>query len=107
MEWVFLLLFLFISVIVGAIIGFGDSLIFIPLAGYLIGMRSAIVLGIFWTVFLLGFNARKYRKEIDWEFLRINLIAGVPGVILGALSISIISLRWIELLLGIFVVLFT
>ena len=88
MDWFFLLLFLFISVVVGATIGFGDSLIFIPLAGFIVGMRTAIVLGMFWSIFLVGFNAWKYRKEIDWEFTRINLIAGIPGVILGALLIS-------------------
>ncbi|MHA1746206.1 MAG: sulfite exporter TauE/SafE family protein [Promethearchaeota archaeon] len=107
MEWGFLLLFLFLSVIVGAIIGFGDSLIFIPLAGLLLGMRTAVVIGTFWTVFMLGLNAWKYRREIDWKFLRINLMAGVPGVIVGALSITLISLRWIELVLGVFIVIFT
>lgn len=77
------------------------------MAGLLLGMRTAVVLSTFWTIFMLGLNAWKYRVEIDWKFLRINLIAGIPGSIVGSLSITLISLRWIELVLGIFIVIFT
>ena len=99
-----ILLILAFAMLVGAIFGFADSLIFIALATALfLDVRIAIVLASFWTVFLSAFNAFNYRHYWDKNFLKKLYVPGIIGVVIGSFLLVVSSLRWLELSLGIFV----
>jgi uncharacterized membrane protein YfcA len=106
MDPLLILLFLIFSSFVGGTLGFGDSLILIPLVGLILDTRTAVVLVSFWGILLSCSNAINYRKFFDKQFLKKNLIPGIPGVILGSLLIVTSPLNWINIVLGTFVLAF-
>jgi len=103
MDQLFILLFLVISCFIGATLGFGDSLVLIPLVSIILDTRTAVVLVAFWGILLACSNAISYRKFFDKEFLKRNLIPGIPGIILGSFMIVTSPLTWINIVLGSFV----
>ena len=105
-EILLILLILAIAFSVGAITGFGDSLIFIALAAIFLDVRTAIVLASFWTVFLSLFNAINYRHYWDKKFIKKHCIPGIIGIIIGSFLLVISSLQLLELFLGIFVMIY-
>ena len=105
-EILLILLILAFAMLVGAIFGFADSLIFIALAAIFLDVRIAIVLASFWTIFLSAFNAINYRHYWDKTFIKKHCIPGIIGVIIGSFLLVISTLRWLELSLGIFVMIY-
>lgn len=104
------ILFLFvalISEILGTVGGFGSSAIFVPLAGFFYGMQTVLaltgVLHVFSNIAKLLF----FRKTINYKIVFWIGIPSVIMVIVGAQLNSIIDLKYAELILGIFLVLFS
>lgn len=106
MDWLYILLIVFISTFVSSTIGFGDALILVPLLASIIGVREAIVLTGFWTILVSVFNFIKYFRWIDRRYWKIVGMSGVPGVLLGSILIGILNVTYIQFLLGIFIILF-
>lgn len=105
-ELFFILLILAFAILVGSTLGFGDSLIFIPLAAIFLDIHIAIVLMGFWTITLSIFNTIKYRQYFDKALIKRYLAPGILGVIIGALLLIIAPIHIIELSLGIFIIFF-
>ncbi|MBD3255295.1 MAG: TSUP family transporter [Candidatus Lokiarchaeota archaeon] len=95
-----------LAVLVGSTTGFGDSLIFIPLAAIFLDLYVAIVLMGFWTFALSFFNSIKYRKFFDKSLFKRYLIPGILGVIIGSLLLVIAPVRIVEFCLGVFIIIF-
>lgn len=104
---IIILIVLSFATIVAAALGFGDILIFTAIIALFISIQSVIVLMAFWSVWTSIFNALKYRKYIDKVFVKKNVPTGIIGAILGSLLIIVAPLRWIELFLGCFILLYT
>jgi len=105
--FILILIILAFATIVAATLGFGDSLIFIAITALFINILLAIVLISFWSFWISVFNAIKYRKYIDKVFVKKNVPPGIIGAILGSLLITIAPLKWIELFLGCFILIYT
>ena len=106
-EFFLILLILALAMFVGSITGFGDSLIFIALAtAIFLDVRIAIVLASFWSIFLSTFNAINYRHYYDKKFLKKQVIPGIIGIVIGSFLLVISSLLWLELSLGIFILIY-
>jgi len=110
MEELFLilviLLILAFAMFIGGLTGFADSLIFIAFAAIFLDVRVAIVLASFWSIFLSTFNAINYRHYYDKVFLKKQVIPGITGIVIGSFLLVISSLRWVELSLGLFVLIY-
>ena len=104
--YIFILLILAFAILVGSTLGFGDSLIFIPLAALFLDIHIVIVLMGFWTTILSAFNTIKYRHYYDKELLKKYLAPGIIGVIIGSFLLILAPIQLIEFSLGIFIVLF-
>lgn len=105
-EYLFILLVLAFAILVGSTLGFGDSLIFIPIAAIFLGIHIAIVLMGFWTTILSIFNTIKYRQCFDKLLIKKYLGPGILGVIIGALLLVVAPIPIVELSLGIFIIAF-
>lgn len=105
-EILLILLILAFAMLIGAILGFGDSLIFIALTAIFLDVRIAIVLASFWSIFLSTFNAINYRHFYDKVFLKKQIIPGITGIIIGSFLLVISSLQWVVLSLGVFVLIY-
>ncbi|MBK5286356.1 MAG: sulfite exporter TauE/SafE family protein [Bacteroidia bacterium] len=105
-----ILLFFFlalISEVIGTIGGFGSSVFFVPVAEFFYDFKTVLML----TAILHDFsNSAKlimFRKHIDFRLL---LIYGLPStvfVIIGAYLSNYLEFRYNELILGVFLILFS
>jgi hypothetical protein len=102
-----ILLTVFISSFIYGLIGFGDALILIPVLTLFISIQSAVVLVNLWGVVPSLLNLIQYFKYIDKKFFIRGVLTGIPGVLAGTLLIVILPLRWIELTLGLFVLVYS
>ena len=101
------LIAIFFSSTVYGVIGFGDALILIPILTPLIGVKDAVILVNIWGTFPALLNFIKYREFLDrGYFLRIVSI-GIPATILGTYLIMNIQMEWIELILGVFILIYS
>jgi len=101
------LIAIFFSSTVYGIIGFGDALILIPILTPIIGVKDAVILVNIWGTFPALLNYIKYREFLDrGYFLRIVSL-GIPATILGTYLIINIRLEWVELILGVFILIYS
>ena len=100
------LIILSFAVLIGSVLGFGDSLVFISITSLFLEIRAVVVLMGFWTLALSVLNAIKYRQLIDTRFLKKFLLPGILGVILGSYLMVIVASRWIEFSLGGFILIY-
>jgi len=105
-EFLFILLILALAMLIGSTIGFGDSLILIPLVAIFLDIRTAIVLAGFWSIFLSILNAIKYRNNIDKSFVKKHVGFGILGAIIGSLLIVIAPLQWLEIFMAVFIMVY-
>jgi len=101
------LIAIFFSSTVYGIIGFGDALILIPILAPIIGIKNTVILVNIWGTFPALLNYIKYKEFLDrGYFLRIVSL-GIPATILGTYLIISIRLEWIELILGVFILIYS
>lgn len=93
--------------IIGTVGGFGSSLFFVPVAQFFFDTKTVLgVTGVF-HVFSNLTKIVLFRKSINWK---IALLFGVPSVIfviLGAWLTNVITFRFDQLLLSIFLIVFS
>lgn len=99
----FSLIAIFFSSMVYGIIGFGDALVLIPIITPIIGIKNAVILVNLWGTFPALLNFIKYREFLDKGYFYRFLSLGIPATIFATYLIIDISLEWIELFFGIFV----
>ena len=102
-----ILLAVFISSFIYGLIGFGDALILIPILTLFINIQSVVVLVNLWGIVPSLLNLIHYFKFIDKKFFTRGIITGIPGVLVGTFLIVRLPLRWIELTLGLFVLVYS
>ena len=88
--------------VLGGIIGFGTTIILMPLLVHFFGPLHAVPI-----VALVAIVANISRvviwfKAIEWRVCLVYNLTAVPGVILGANTLVLLSPRWIDLILGCF-----
>lgn len=110
MDTSLLILFIalaFIAEVLGTIGGFGSSLFFVPIAGYFFDFHS--VLGIT-ALFHISSNLTKiyfFRKGVDWNLILKIGIPSVLFVIIGAYFSKHVESKYLEISLGVFLILFS
>ena len=108
MDFAFIIILaVFVSSFIYGLIGFGDALILIPILTLLINIQSAVVLVNLWGILPSILNLIRYFKFIDKKFFIRGIITGIPGLVVGTFLIVILPLRWIELTLGLFVLVYS
>ncbi|AWM14870.1 sulfite exporter TauE/SafE family protein [Flavobacterium sp. NRK F10] len=105
-SYLFLLLTL-LAEIVGTVGGFGSSVFFVPMAGFFFDFQS--VLGLT-AIFHLASNISKislFRKGLDKKLLLRLGLPSVIFVIVGAMLTKFINAKALEIILGIFLIIFS
>lgn len=107
MSTILFLLVALISEILGTVGGFGSSAIFVPLAGFFYGLQAVLALTSLLHVFSNSAKLILFRKTINYKIVLWIGIPSVVMVIIGAQLNSRIELKYAELMLGIFLILFS
>ncbi len=104
------LIFAFLALlaeILGTVGGFGSSVFFVPLATYFFDIKTVLGITAIFHVFSNLSKLAMFYKTIDWK---LTLLFGVPSVlfvILGAWLTTIVSFKYTEVILAVFLTLFS
>ncbi len=86
----------------GGVIGFGSSIMLMPVLVILYGPREAVPI---MAVAALLANASRvlvWWREVDWRAFAAYSATGAPAAALGASTLLVIPQRWIEIAMGLF-----
>ena len=86
--------------VLGGMIGFGTTIILMPLLVHFFGPLSAVPIVALVATMANVSRVVMWFKVIDWRVCLVYNLTAVPGVILGANTLVLLSPRWIELFLG-------
>ncbi len=107
MHFVLFYILAFISEVIGTIGGFGSSVFLIPLAGFFFDFQTVLVITSLMHVFSNVSKLILFYKGINKRLL---LLIGLPAVIfvlIGSWLTTVLFLKYAELVLGIFLVVFS
>lgn len=107
MNFILFYILAFISEIIGTIGGFGSSIFLVSLAGFYFDFQTVLAITALMHVFSNISKLILFRKDIN---MRLLLLIGIPAVIfviIGSWLSTILFLKYAELTLGIFLILFS
>ncbi|HEX4640116.1 MAG TPA: sulfite exporter TauE/SafE family protein [Chthoniobacterales bacterium] len=97
----------FLSEIAGTVAGFGSSVFFVPLASFFFDFREVLALTSVLHVFSNAAKLVLFGRHVQWRLL---LLLGIPSaicVIVGAYLSARLEFKFIELVLGLFLIWFS
>jgi uncharacterized membrane protein YfcA len=92
-----------VVMIIESTIGFGGSIILIPIISIFVSIQTAIVLMALWGLTTDSFKIVNFRKFLDKQYIKVITLSAVPGTIIGSLLINVVPVTWLKLMLGIFI----
>ena len=96
-----------VSEVAGTVAGFGSSVFFVPLAGFFFDFHEVLALTSILHVFSNTAKLVFFRTAVQWRLL---LLLGIPStlfVILGAWLSTRLEFKYTELILGLFLIVFS
>lgn len=102
MEWIFILSVGVASGVVGGVVGFGASIMLLPVIVWVFGPREAIPIMAIGALMANASRAAVWWREIDWKLNGVYCATAVPGAILGARTLLSLDAGMIEATLGAF-----
>ena len=96
-----------ISEVAGTVGGFGSSAFFVPIAGFFFDFHTVLAITAVFHVFSNISKLILFRKTVNY---RLVLLAGIPGILMvitGAVLSKYLQFQYSELILGIFVFIFS
>jgi uncharacterized protein len=96
-----------VSEVAGTIAGFGSSVFFVPLAGFFFDFHQVLALTSILHVFSNTAKLVLFRSAVQWRLL---FLLGIPSaifVILGAWLSTRLEFKYTELILGLFLIVFS
>lgn len=106
MFWIFAILALLCEII-GTVAGFGSSVFFVPIAGFFFNLK--IVLGLTSVLHVFSNLAKiiLFRKHVNFRLMWLFGIPSTLAVILGAWIVTVADVKYGELALSIFLIVFS
>ena len=95
----------FAASILGGLSGFGTGLALPVFLVPLIGVKNVIPVMAVAMLFNNGSRVVAFWREIQWTHVRLMLALGLPACVVGAYSYTLLSTKWVALLLGAFLLL--
>ena len=86
----------------GGVIGFGSSIMLMPVLVVLFGPREAVPIMAVAALLANASRAAVWWREVDWRAFAAYSVTGVPAAALGASTLLAIPQRWIEITMGLF-----
>jgi uncharacterized membrane protein YfcA len=96
-----------LSEVIGTVAGFGSSVFFVPLAGFFFDFRQVLVLTSILHVFSNAAKLVLFGKHVRLSLLLLLGIPSVIGVIIGAYLSAKLTLKFDQLILGLFLISFS
>ncbi len=102
MEYVFILAVGLVAGTIGGIVGFGSSILLLPVLVIAFGPRAAVPIMAIAAIMANLSRVLVWWREVDWRAAAAYASTGVPAVMLGARTLLALPPRVIEVTLGAF-----
>lgn len=102
MEWVFILAIGVVAGVLGGVVGFGASIMLLPVIVWAFGPKEAIPIMAIGALMANASRAAVWWREIDWKLNGVYCATAVPGAIIGARTLLSLDAGMIEATLGAF-----
>jgi hypothetical protein len=86
----------------GGVIGFGSSIMLMPVLVIMFGPREAVPIMAVAAILANASRAAVWWREVDWRAFAAYSATGVPAAALGASTLLTIPQRWVEIAMGLF-----
>jgi uncharacterized protein len=86
----------------GGVIGFGSSIMLMPVLVILFGPREAVPIMAVAAILANASRVLVWWRDVDWRAFAAYSATGVPAAALGASTLLTIPQRWIEMAMGLF-----
>jgi uncharacterized membrane protein YfcA len=86
----------------GGIVGFGTSIMLMPVLVLVFGPREAVPIMAVASVMANASRVAAWWREVDWPAAAAYSAAGVPAAVLGAATLLVLPVRAVEAVLGLF-----
>jgi uncharacterized membrane protein YfcA len=86
----------------GGVIGFGSSIMLMPVLVIMFGPREAVPIMAVAALLANASRALVWWREVDWRAFAAYSATGAPAAALGASTLLSIPQRWIEVAMGLF-----
>ena len=96
-----------LSEVVGTVAGFGSSVFFVPLAGFFFDFHQVLALTSILHVFSNAAKLVFFGKHVRFQLLLLLGIPSIAGVIIGAFLSTKLTLKFDQLILGLFLISFS
>jgi uncharacterized protein len=101
-EWILILAVGLVSGIVGGVVGFGASIMLLPVIVWSFGPKEAIPIMAIAALMANASRAAVWWREIDWKLNSVYCSTAVPGALLGARTLLSLDPAMVEATLGAF-----
>ena len=95
----------FLASVLGGLSGFGTGLVLPAFLAPLVGVANVVPVMAVAMLFNNGSRVVAFRANVDRAHVRRMLMLGLPACIAGAYSYTLLSARWVAVLLGAFLLL--
>ena len=105
MEFALILLIGLVAGTVGGIVGFGTSIMLMPVLVLVFGPREAVPIMAIAAIMANASRVAAWWRELDWRVTVAYSATGIPFAALGARTLLTLPVGWVELALGVFFIL--
>lgn len=86
--------------------GFGGALVVLPVLVFFVDLRILVLATIVSSFLGCVLVFWRFRKSVDWRACWILLLSSLPGSLLGVLSLKFVPIFWLEVSLGLMLLLY-
>ncbi len=102
LQLIFVCSIAFILSVLGGMSGYGAGLVMPVFMTPVIGISNVIPVMAVTMLINTGFRSMAFWRDIQWKQVKLMLMFGLPSCIAGAYCYTLLSSRWIALILGCF-----
>lgn len=102
MEYAVVLAIGLVAGTVGGVVGFGTSIMLMPVLVIVFGPREAVPIMAIASIMANASRVAAWWRELDWHVVGAYSLTGVPAAYLGARTLLTLPVGMVELALGIF-----
>jgi uncharacterized membrane protein YfcA len=104
MIWLLILAFGLIGGVIGGVVGFGASILMMPVLVFAFGPKEAVPIMAIASVLANWMRVAIWWREVDWRVNAAYCATAVPAAALGARTLIALDARMVEAGLGIFLI---
>jgi uncharacterized protein len=104
LEWILILAVGLLAGTVGGVVGFGASILLLPVLVWAFGAKEAVPLMALAALLANASRVAVWWRDVDWKVNAVYCAAAVPAAALGARLLVTLNARMIETALGVFLI---